>query len=135
MKTQSVLLVKMLALGTLFGCVTASIRAEDKAEATGTWKWIRKTPEGLEREITGKFKQDGEKLTGKMTGPTGEVEILNGKVKDDEISFQISVERNGSEVHIKYAGKLSGDSIKGKIDLGRGQTRDWEATRVKEKKK
>jgi len=140
MKAHAVLALKMLALTALLGFVVPSTRADDKAKgnATGTWKWTRKAPDGTERETSATLKQDGEKLTGKVMSPMGEIEIKDGKVKDGEVSFKITIERNGTEFNVKFSGKLTGDTIKGKVEFGDGdnkRTMDWEPKRSKEEKK
>jgi hypothetical protein len=138
MRAYATLGVKILALAALVGFVAANALADDKADATGTWKWTRKTPDGQEQEISATLKQDGEKLTGSVMSPLGEVEIKEGKVKDGEISFQISFQRDGNDITVKFSGKLQGDKIKGKVEIGGGdmkRTMDWEPKRVKEDKK
>ena len=117
-------LVVVLGLGSL---ATA-------ADATGTWKWTVER-NGQTFETTLKLKQDGEKLTGTITGRQGnETEIEDGKVKDDAVSFKVTREFNGNKVVMTYQGKLSGDSIKGDTKFerdGQEQTREWEAKRDK----
>jgi hypothetical protein len=86
-------------------------------------------------EATLKLNQDGEKLTGTITGRQGnETEIEDGKVKDDAVSFKVTREFNGNEVVMKYQGKLAGDTIKGDTKFerdGEEQTREWAAKRDK----
>ena len=122
----------MLALAALVGGVAATGRADDKkADATGTWKWVRKSPDGQESETTASLKQEGNKLTGKVTTEAGEINIQNGTVVDGNVSFEIS---SDGEIHVKFTGKLQGDSIKGKAEItrnGNTMTRDWEPKRVK----
>lgn len=109
------------------------------ADASGTWTWTTAGRDGGEgRKSTLKLKVDGEKVTGSITAPGRqggqgrEVEISDGKIKGDEISFSIVREFNGNKMTAKYSGKLSGDSIKGKIETerdGNTRSRDWEAKR------
>ena len=91
MKAHAAFGVKMLALAALLGFMVASVRADDKdkANATGTWKWTRKTPNGDERVISAKFKQEGEKLTGKVMTPMGEVDIKDGKVNRYQVALRV----------------------------------------------
>jgi CubicO group peptidase (beta-lactamase class C family) len=128
----------MLALAALVGGVAATVRADDKkADATGTWKWVRKSPDGQESETTASLKQERNKLTGKVTTEAGEIDIKNGTVMDGNVSFEISSDAGGSEIRVKFAGKLQGDSIKGKAEItrdGNTTTRDWEPKRVNEAK-
>ena len=122
----------------------AAIAADDKADPNGTWKWTRPGRNGgPDQEFTLKLKAEGEKVTGKLTAPgrqgaTSEVEIKEGKVKGDEISFNTSIERNGNTITSKYSGKISGDSLKGTIerpgrDGGDPTKNPWEAKREKAK--
>ncbi len=123
-------------------CATLALVAVQAADATGTWTWTvpARGGQGQDRKMTLKLKQDGEKLTGKLTAPgrqgaTTETDIEDGKVKGEDVSFSVSREGQNGKITTKYAGKLSGDSIKGKAEgPGRGgevQARDWEAKRDK----
>jgi len=111
------------------------LRADDKPNPTGTWKWTVNFG-GQEREMTLKLKLDGDKLTGSMPGRDGqETAIEDGKYKDGEVSFKVTRERQGNKFTIKYTGKVSGDTIKGKTEFdrdGHPQSRDWEAKRAKD---
>ena len=108
-------------------------KAEDKKDSpNGTWKWTVNFG-GQERELAVKLKADGEKLTGKFVSPNGdETAIEDGKYKDGEVSFKVTRERDGNKFIIKFKGKVSGDTIKGKSEFdrdGETQSRDWEAKR------
>jgi hypothetical protein len=92
---------------------------------------------GPDRTNTLTLKVDGDKLTGKLVTPgrggrTNEMEIAEGKLAGDAVSFTITREFNGNTMTSKYSGKVEGDTIKGKIDFerdGEAQSRDWEAKR------
>ncbi|MFL5339908.1 MAG: hypothetical protein ACJ8F7_07145 [Gemmataceae bacterium] len=123
------ILAAVVAVAGLAGAA----RADDKASPTGTWKWTVKGQNGQERTVTVKLKAEGDKLTGAMPGRNNqETAIENGTYKDGEISFSVTRERNGTKTTTKYTGKLSGDTIKGKIEREGGQSTDWEATRAKD---
>jgi len=116
---------------TLAGSVGA-LRGGDKPNPTGTWKWTVNFG-GQDREMTLKLKLDGDKLTGSMPGRDGqETAIEDGKYKNGEVSFQVTRERQGNKFTIKYMGKVSGDTIKGKIEREGQESRDWEAKRAKD---
>jgi hypothetical protein len=111
-----------------------SARAADKPDPTGTWKWT--VPVGdQKREATLKLKLTGDKLTGTVIGPDGkEGPIEDATCKDGEVAFKVSRERDGVKFTVKFKGKLTGDTIKGKSEIDRNgeiQTRDWEAKRDK----
>ena len=139
------------ALASLTQIVTCAILAlgsvaqaqDKKADPTGTWTWT--TPGrngGPDRKSTLKLKVEGDKLTGTLSAPGrggqgNDAAIADGKLKGDEISFTVIREFGGNKITAKYNGKISDDSIKGKIETERnGQTnsRDWEAKRETEKK-
>ena len=127
----------ILALG-------AVAQAQDKkADPTGTWTWSQPGRNGgPERKSTLKLKLEGDKVTGTLSAPgrggqNSDVAISEGKLKGDEITFEVTREVQGNKFTAKYNGKISGDSIKGKVETERnGQTnaRDWEAKRETEKK-
>lgn len=137
--TRLITSLATICLLAFLGAVThAADSATDHANATGTWTWSFSGRNGQSRETTLKLKQDGEKLTGKISGRNGnETEIEEGKVSGDQISFKITREFNGNKFTSKYSGKISGDTIKGKSEFernGETRSRDWEAKRKSETK-
>src|SRR5437868_5207453 len=98
----------IVALVLAFAGLTAETRAQNKAaDATGAWKWTFDIG-GESRELTLKVKQEGDKLTGVYVGPDGkETKIEEGKVKDGEVSFKVTREREGQKFVIKFKGKVS----------------------------
>jgi hypothetical protein len=103
------------------------------ADATGTWKWTVER-NGNTFESTLKLKQDGDKLTGTITGRNGtETAIEDGKVAGDTVAFKVTREFNNNKIVFLYDGKLSGDAIKGETKFQRdGETQSfpWEAKRA-----
>jgi hypothetical protein len=121
-----------LTAGLLLTLACTGTAADKKNDPTGTWTWSVPGRDGQSRTVTLKLKLEGDKLTGAIAGRNGDVAIQETKLKGEEISFQVTREFNGNKVTTKYAGKLSGDTIKGKLESDRqGQTgpRDWEAKR------
>jgi hypothetical protein len=130
--------MKRLVVGALViaaAALGAVARADDKANATGTWKWTVEF-NGQQREMTLKLKQEGDKLTGAMLGRNNnETAIDDGSFKDGNVSFTVTRERNGQKFTQKFTGKVTGDTIKGKVEFerdGQTQSRDWEAKRAKD---
>jgi hypothetical protein len=111
--------------------------ADKKSDIAGTWKSsFTNQQSGRVMESTFKLKAEGEKLTGTVSGRNNDTAIEDGKIKADEVSFQVTREFNGNKVTIKYSGKLDGDTIKGSSerpgqDGGDPVKRDWEAKREK----
>ena len=136
---MSIRLVK-LGLGALFAL--ALVIPTQAASPAGTWKWT--TPGrngGPDRKMSLELKVAGDKVTGTLTSPGRDgtptkTEISDGKLKDGEVSFKVTRELNGEKRVMSYAGKVSADTIKGKIEFernGEKQSRDWEAKRSEAK--
>jgi hypothetical protein len=133
---QSKILVRLAACFVL--ALGLTVQAEDKkVDPNGTWKWTTTGQNGQSRESTLTLKTEGDKLTGKVSGRNGDTDIKEAMLKGDEISFQVTREFNGNSITQKYHGKISGDTIKGKIEFdrnGEAQSRDWDAKRESDKK-
>jgi hypothetical protein len=104
------------------------------ADVNGTWKWSVEF-NGNTVETTLKLKQDGDKLTGTITGRQGsESPIDDGKVSGDKVTFSVTREFNGNKMVRSYEGTVSGDTITGQSKAtrdGQEQTREWVAKRAK----
>ena len=137
-------LIKTAVCATLLLGAVAQAQAEDKkADPTGNWMWT--TPGrngGPDRTNTAKLKLEGEKVTGTITSParggqTTDTTIEDGKLAGSEVSFKATREIGGNKLTFKYAGKVSAEAIKGKVEFernGQPQSLDWEAKRQAEKK-
>jgi hypothetical protein len=108
--------------------LVGTARAEDKPNPTGTWKWT-----GINGEhLALKLKLDGNKLTGTFMNDNVKKEIENATFKDGDVSFTLP--RPGKKSS-EYTGKITGDTLKGKIIFYRDdkpESHDWEATRAKD---
>jgi hypothetical protein len=83
------------------------------ADITGKWAGQMSGPNGDGIAITFEFKQDGTKLTGTADGPGGQIlQITNGKIVEDKLSFTVSFDGGGGEMKILHEGTLSGEEIK-----------------------
>jgi hypothetical protein len=128
-----------LLAASLAAVLVPTAHAAQKADPTGNWEWTLETPDGQQLEFKANFKLEGDKLTGGVSRkPDGtESKLEQAKFKDGEISFQLTREFDGNKIMPKYSGKLSGDEIKGKIEVeagGQTYSFDWKAKRVKDKK-
>ena len=71
------------------------------ADISGKWVANIKGQDGSEFQLNYLFKVDGDKLTGTITSPQGEMPITDGKENGSDFSFTVAV--NGSD--IKNTGK------------------------------
>ncbi len=100
-----------------------------------TGKWTAAVPgrDGQTRDVTYTLKADGATLTGTTTGRGGqEVQLTDGKIEDDTVSFKIKMEIQGNSVVQNYTGKMVGDEIKFITQTREGgQPREFTAKRAK----
>src|SRR5450432_4028904 len=88
------------------------------ADATGSWKWEIKTPDGDSINMSANLKQDGQSLTGIFLDGFDQksFDIKDGSVKEGVVSFTVSRPFNDDTITVNYNGKLSGDTIKGTLE-------------------
>lgn len=83
---------------------------------TGEWAFTVQTDQGGGTpSIT--FKQDGEKLTGKYTGQLG-VADLTGTIKGNDVKFTFTIDVQGQQAPVSYAGTVEKNTMKGTLDIG-----------------
>jgi hypothetical protein len=80
------------------------------ADVTGVWTGTISGGDG-DYALTYTFKQDGQKLTGTVTGPTDPIQIQEGKVEGDKISFWLQVDMGDNVVKFTTKGTIKGDEI------------------------
>ena len=129
---------RLLAAFLFLGIVAGAARAADEADPNGKWKFTLDFPDvgqgALKLDLTLDLKAEGEKLTGKIGNDEGNIDILEGTFKDQEVFFKV-VDPQGYKS--QYKGKVAGDTIKGTFEVEIGGPEpirlDWNVTRVKEK--
>jgi hypothetical protein len=98
-----------------------------------SWRSVATLPDGTKQRWRMRFNQKKDALEGKITTSSQQpLEIKNGKVTGDEISFGVDRKRGAETDHFEYRGTVSGDSITGKmlaVLKGETNTLDWTATR------
>lgn len=102
------------------------------AAADATGKWVAEAPgrDGTPTKQTYTLKVDGAALTGTVAGARGEAPITNGKVDGENISFEVTRERDGQSFTMKYVGKVEGDTLKLTLTGPNGQAREIAAKRA-----
>ena len=98
---------KRICMGSAF-LVLLTATLMFAADVTGAWNGEVKGPNGDGFQLTFHFKQDGAKLTGTISSPGGDIDISDGKIDGDKISFAVSF--NGTT--IQHDGVINGDQIK-----------------------
>lgn len=102
-------------------------QAQD-VDITGEWESTRETQQGT-MTTTFTFEQDGGKLTGTLTSQRGDMEISDGTIEGNKISFKLVMTRGDSTIEMTYSGTVEGDTITGTMQTPRGE-QPWTAQRV-----
>jgi hypothetical protein len=100
-------MIKKLGITVLFlalGSVSALA-----ADFNGKWTGDVQGRNGNTQTLTFDLHVDGAALTGKITTPRGDVDITNGKVDGDTISFDQVLNFNGNSFTISYKGTAAAD--------------------------
>jgi hypothetical protein len=122
---------KFIVFAVLLFALSGFARA---AGVDGKWKAEFDTQIGVQKYVFD-FKADGEKLTGKASferqDDKGEVELKEGKVTKDDVSFVELLKFQDMELRIEYKGKLVGDELKLTRKIGDFATEELVAKRVK----
>ena len=108
-------------------------RQAPKVNATGEWNWSLETPNGDVFEATLDLKQQGNSLTGELFGDNFELDIDEGSVKGNTLTFLTKrVTDDGNTIIYKSQGTISGNSITGTVKFeqdGEDITLNWKANR------
>ncbi len=123
---KSVFITAVFIFGLLLsGSLFASAQSKSVA---GDWDGTFETPGGA-MPFKLVFKVDGEKLTGSVKRSSGELPI-NGTIKGSDISFSYTVNYNGNDLTLYFAGKVNGDSMSGSVSFGGNADDVWSAKRA-----
>ena len=96
--------------------------------ADGTWTMTMKTPMG-EQAGTLTLATEGGTLTGSMGGPQGSLELEDGTVDGDSLSWTVNM-TSPMPIKIEATATLDGDAISGEAKLGSFGTAPFTGTRT-----
>jgi hypothetical protein len=96
--------------------------------ADGTWNTTMNTPMGAQN-ATLTLATDGNQLTGKMAGPQGELELQDGSVDGDNLSWKADI-TTPMAMTLEFSATVSGDEISGSVKLGAFGNASFSGTRA-----
>jgi hypothetical protein len=85
-------------------------------DVSGTWIMDVQTSAGSGKPTFILIQKGGE-LTGTYKGQLGEAAVT-GSVQGDEVVINYKILAQGTELQVKYAGKVEGNTMSGKVKLG-----------------
>lgn len=96
--------------------------------ADGSWNVTMNTPMGAQK-ATLVLATAGDKLTGQMKGQQGTLELLDGKVNGDTLTWAANMTQP-MPIKLEFTGKVTGDKIAGNVKLGAFGNATFEGTRA-----
>lgn len=96
--------------------------------ADGTWNTTMNTPMG-NQQGTLTLATEGDSLTGKLAGPQGEIDIVDGQVDGDVLTWKAKL-TSPMPMTLEFDAKVDGDSISGNVKLGAFGNATFSGTRA-----
>ena len=103
--------------------------ARAQTSVAGDWDVTIQSMQGT-NSVRVTFKQDGEKLSGTLKSPMGEMPFEGGTLVGSDLKFAFSVPVQGQPLEITLTGKVEGESIAGKAQFGGFGEGDWTAKKI-----
>ena len=87
------------------------------AKVAGNWDFSFTSPQGSATWRIN-FDQAGDTLRGQAaTGDFGNVDVSDGWVSGEDITFTLNINFSGQAIALNFAGKVKGDTVQGTIDV------------------
>ena len=86
------------------------------AKVDGNWDFSFTSPQGAANWRI-KFEQAGDTLRGSAATDFGQLDVVNGWVSGNELSFTLNLNFNGQAIQVNFAGIVKGDTAQGNIDV------------------
>ena len=84
--------------------------------ADGNWNTTMNTPMGAQNG-TMTLSTDGGTLTGKLVSPQGEIELTDGNVDGDTLTWKADI-TSPMAMTLEFTATVDGDSMSGNVKLG-----------------
>ncbi len=96
--------------------------------ADGTWNTVMNTPMGAQNG-TLELKTDGNTLTGTLESPQGEIELQDGAIDGDSLTWKADITQPMA-MTLEFSATLDGDELKGDVKLGAFGNASFTGTRA-----
>jgi hypothetical protein len=96
--------------------------------ADGTWNTTMNTPMGAQQG-TLILQTSGSDLSGKLAGPQGEIDIADGKVDGNRLTWKASI-TSPMPMTLEFDATVDGDKISGNVKLGAFGNASFSGTRA-----
>ncbi len=96
--------------------------------ADGTWNTTMNTPMGAQNG-TMELTTDGATLSGKLSGPQGDIELEEGTVDGDSLTWKASI-TSPMAMTLEFSATVDGDEMSGDVKLGAFGNATFSGTRA-----
>lgn len=96
--------------------------------ADGTWNTTMNTPMGVQKG-TMELTTDGATLSGKLSGPQGDIELEEGAVDGDSLTWKASI-TSPMAMTLEFTATVDGDEMSGDVKLGAFGNATFSGTRT-----
>jgi hypothetical protein len=127
-KTAAAAAAAPAAPATAASAASAAPAAAGGEGISGKWDILMDTPAG-QMPFTANFVQAGEKVSGTITGPTGELPNT-GTMTGNALTMDMNIQTPQGELAIKFTGDLTATGLAGKASTMMGDM-TWSGTRAK----
>ncbi len=126
-------MMRLFLIGLCVLNLSVSTQAEDNrpVDPSGTWRW-ESDVNGTIIESRLKLAFNGTSLTGTYDDQNLDVEISDGSVDGNSVSFGFTVDYEGQELELMFSGEVQDDEIAGFVRIADVGTYDWLAKRATE---
>ena len=95
---------------TMVVALALSLGVLPAARAGIDGQWLPALPNGPSGSVL-ELKSDGDRLTGWLSEPDGQLQISKGVIHGNTLSFEMAVNIKGQALTLLYTGELSGDEL------------------------
>jgi len=115
--------------------LAAPVAAQDTTKVptvniAGNWDFSFTSPQGAATWRI-KFEQSGDTLRGQASTDFGALDVTNGWITGNELSFTLNLNFNGQAISVNFAGTVKGDTAQGNIDVPGAGIQPFPFTAVK----
>ena len=113
--------MKKLMCFLALAILSAPVAAQDStkvpnANMVGNWDFSFTSPQGAATWRV-KFEQSADTLRGQASTDFGALDVSNGWVQGNEMSFTLNLNIQGQSLQVNFAGTVKGDTVQGNVDV------------------
>lgn len=98
------------------------------SQVDGSYDVTTKTPMG-DQKGTLTLASDGDSLTGSLSGDQGTIDISDGKINGEELTWNASI-TSPMPMKLEFTAQVDGDEISGSVKLGMFGSAQFSGTRI-----